>query len=531
MPQNRTRLNIERPPGGRDGPLGGPDPRRGTAPRRDEPESGSSFAARFGRIILNDGIAAIPAALFHYQGKLDLDAHHVWFISYILSHKWDEDLPYPSLNKMAHKAGLHSRTLSRYSKDLCAMGYLQVYRRFTDARGVDTNAYDFRGLFERLEELIAADPPRRNAIRAEGDPFDAPDTYRRDNSFVARFGRVISRYGVAAIPKALFSFQKEMGLDPQQVWLICYILSYQWDTALPYPSVAKMAAQTGYSKVRLHEIKASLVETGYLRIIHRQTDEGGWDANAYDFSGLMDAIRERLEPREKEETTAGLANIAGDYGETIEGLPRRKRRGANGRPAARPTDTEFTRVPDNSLTTGSDSQFIRPTDNKITRVTDTEFTWDTASRHTKRVKPAPGGPPTPGLPGPLTKGVHKVEAQKEALNRDDSNQLSPIENGKIEDVSQGKKYPIIPGFSPYMAAIITDFSLELEDRDHITVNVSQAMRLWKTSGLDEQQFVELLIESRKRVRTYQGKQGLGTINNKMAYFFRVLRQLVGDEDQ
>jgi hypothetical protein len=82
-----------------------------------------------------------------------------------------------------------------------------------------------------------------------------------------------------------------------------------------------------------------------------------------------------------------------------------------------------------------------------------------------------------------------------------------------------------------MAAIITDFSLELEDRDHITVNVSQAMRLWKTSGLDEQQFVELLIESRKRVRTYQGKQGLGTINNKMAYFFRVLRQLVGDEDQ
>ena len=30
------------------------------------------------------------------------------------------------------------------------------------------------------------------------------------------------------------------------------------------------------------------------------------------------------------------------------------------------------------------------------------------------------------------------------------------------------------------------------------------------------------------MRTYQGKQGLGTINNKMAYFFRVLRGRLGE---
>jgi hypothetical protein len=536
MPQNRTRFSTERPPGGRDGTTTGAHPRRGPARRDDTEREGSSFAARFGRVILSDGIAAIPAALYHYQGKLDLDAHHVWFISYILSHKWDEDLPYPSLNKMAHKAGLHPRTLSRYSKDLCAMGYLQVYRRYTDSNGLDTNAYDFRGLFERLEELIAADPPRRNTIRAEGEPFDVLDTPRRDTSFVARFGRVISRYGVAAIPKALFTFQKDLGLDPQQVWLICYILSYQWDTVLPYPSVSKMAAQTGYSKVRLHEIKATLVETGYLRVIHRQTGEGGWDANAYDFSGLLDAIREKLQPSEVVTPSPRTTDGAGP--EATAQLPqRRKRRGGTGRPPAlaatttlqtpQPTDKEFIRGTDRELTSYTDNNLTGDTDKEFTIHNDKQFTGDTGRGHTRRVSHTSDRLPSAAVPGPLTGSVHKIEAPKETIKRADSNQKSRSKNEGNTGSSPEKSGNSIPGFSPYIAAVITDFSTELGDGDHITVNVSQAMRLWQRSGLDEQEFVETLHESRKRVRTYQGRQGLGTINNKMAYFFSVLRDLAG----
>ena len=84
-------------------------------------------------------------------------------------------------------------------------------------------------------------------------------------------------------------------------------------------------------------------------------------------------------------------------------------------------------------------------------------------------------------------------------------------------------------FSHYIAAIVTDFTDELGDQGHTVSNVSQAMRLYRESALDETDFTDRLFQARKLVRVYQGRQGLGTINNKMAYFFRVLRDLLSDE--
>ena len=48
-----------------------------------------------------------------------------------------------------------------------------------------------------------------------------------------------------------------------------YIFSFQWDTALPYPSIRRMSLPTGYSTVQLHNIKSELVEIGYLRLVRR----------------------------------------------------------------------------------------------------------------------------------------------------------------------------------------------------------------------------------------------------------------------
>ena len=87
--------------------------------RGRQPRPGSSFAARFGRVILQHGIAAIPSALYHYQGQLGLSAQQVWFVSYMLSHKWDEDLPYPSLKKMAKCSHLSLSQVQRIKNTLC----------------------------------------------------------------------------------------------------------------------------------------------------------------------------------------------------------------------------------------------------------------------------------------------------------------------------------------------------------------------------------------------------------------------------
>src|SRR6476661_1844908 len=97
-------------------------------PRNGNPRSLSatvtSWAARYGQAILRDGIAAIPSALYRYQGALDLSAQEIWLISAILAHKWDADLPYPSLKRLAERSGIDLRWLKRLRAGLCAKGLL-----------------------------------------------------------------------------------------------------------------------------------------------------------------------------------------------------------------------------------------------------------------------------------------------------------------------------------------------------------------------------------------------------------------------
>jgi hypothetical protein len=51
--------------------------------------------------------------------------------------------------------------------------------------------------------------------------------------------------------------------------------------------------------------------------------------------------------------------------------------------------------------------------------------------------------------------------------------------------------------------------------------------LWQICNLPEASFVDKLYEARAVLREYQGKQGLGRIDNKMAYWFRILESLIG----
>lgn len=82
-------------------------------------------------------------------------------------------------------------------------------------------------------------------------------------------------------------------------------------------------------------------------------------------------------------------------------------------------------------------------------------------------------------------------------------------------------------YSAYLAAIASDYSAELGDSSHMTSNATQALRLWGTSGLDETEFAMLMHEARKVVRGAQSrKPSNGSIQNKMAYYFTVLRDMV-----
>lgn len=142
----------------------------------------SAFLSRYGATILRGGIATIPTALFTYGAILDLSPQETWFISYILAHKWDEDLPYPSLRKMAERTGLSVRQLHRIKDSIIDKGYLAlVPRHRASDGGQDSNAYDFSGLFARLEELLRSEG--RAVAERQAAPYsdagDPPDVEPR----------------------------------------------------------------------------------------------------------------------------------------------------------------------------------------------------------------------------------------------------------------------------------------------------------------------------------------------------------------
>lgn len=496
---------------------------------------GSSFAARFGRVILADGIAAIPSALYHYQGKMKLKIQHVWFVSYILSHKWDEDLPYPSLKKMNRSTNLDLRYLQRIRGELCAAGYLEVGIRHREGRGQDTNTYDFSGLFDRLEKLILSDPPSPNPIRDETPTPNLTELAELDSSFVARYGRIIVRRGVAAVPRAIFTHQAVLGLTLQQVWFTTYIFSFQWNTALPYPSIEKMAEQTGYNRTHLHAIKAEMVKQGYLRLMPRINSQGGRDTNAYDFSGLLDAIKSQLQP-ETQQSKPGFKPSTGSSGKA-------QRSGMGEIPdLRRPRKVGQAEANTAQSLSGDGQETIHRGGEKATWGGGLKTTDKGGSGYIRRNghdQTEGGGAEEAGAGGTeITSSVyhgslrgtvgrrHKEETDNIESEKNDSNHNSKFYDLSImANTNKTAGDETRPPYSAYIAEVTSDFSNELNDSEHIVSNVTQALRLWQITDLDEQEFISLMYEAKARTRKYQTRPHWDALINKMAYFYSTLRDL------
>ena len=69
----------------------------------------------------------------------------------------------------------------------------------------------------------------------EGPAPDLVELADIDPSFVARYGRVLIRRGVATVPWAVYTHQAQLGLSPYHIWFITYIFSFQWDTGFAVP--------------------------------------------------------------------------------------------------------------------------------------------------------------------------------------------------------------------------------------------------------------------------------------------------------
>ncbi len=115
---------------------------------------------------------------------------------------------------------------------------------------------------------------------------------------------------------------------------------------------------------------------------------------------------------------------------------------------------------------------------------------------------------------------------KESTNKEseDSNPRSP-DGSRLGEPTIGSDLNYRPPHSPYIAAVLLDFSRELGDSVHGPANVTQALRLWSQSGRDEESFVAACQQARRTLRQAQSHG----VANKMAYFFATLRRDLGLE--
>ena len=341
-------------------------------------------------------------------------------------------------------------------------------------------------------------------------PDPAPDKAR---TFLARYGATVLRGGIAAIPTALFTYGALLELSPQETWFISYILAHKWDEDLPYPSLRRMAERTGLSVRQLHRIKDAIVEKGYLVLVPRhRAEDGGQDSNAYDFSGLFGRIEELLRVDGRTVSTQQEAPYPDSRSD-----PPPLRAVAAEAPPRRPTVSTRAPAPAPSMAVGpvtpaTPGVRARAAVGAVTPMTPGPVTkWSAGSK--TRATPGEGTTTTPGPetappPPPLSPESHEKRPDEKPpekpQERRDSNH-----------------------FSPFVMAVASDLSRELGDSAHEVANMTQANHLWQESGLDEAAFVALMQEARQRTRRAQGGQGHGLIENRAAYYFSVLRGLVG----
>jgi hypothetical protein len=79
--------------------------------------------------------------------------------------------------------------------------------------------------------------------------------------------------------------------------------------------------------------------------------------------------------------------------------------------------------------------------------------------------------------------------------------------------------------SPPIVTLIADFSREMGDTNHLGSNITQAHRIFVESSMALDAFFDVLYEARLRTRKTNG------VGNRMAYFFRVLRDLATVETE
>ena len=347
---------------------------------------------------------------------------------------------------------------------------------------------------------------------------------REEFRFDARYGRLIRTAGIATIPFALYYYQGELELTPQELWLIGYVLAHRWTSELPFPAVRELARRSGVTTKTIEKHKKSLESRGFLEVVRRTRADGGNTSIGWDFSALFDRITELLR-RDRDVWARRNTQLLEDDDATW----------VDDAADAAPVDN----VVDNPrpVRPPSHRPVLRGSHGAGEPLSDGA---DEGVSHGPRSTGRTHVEEDPGIEDPdpedLGRAVKSEPRQIRAATGSSSNR--ELSTGLPLDLEDDPGTGTSPRASPLIDRIVEDYSARLHDAPKsFRSNCTRARRLWTESDLAEDDFVGLLHQAYRRTQENShrirksSKAGPFGTKNKMPYFFSVLRSLIGEGDK
>jgi len=116
-----------------------------------------SVAERFGEVIAQDNWGIVPYAFYKYQDELDLSIAEVWFLCWVIMHRWEDKDSFPSLNALARYTGYTRQYIQVIAHRLHERGYIDIKERTLENNAKASNYYDIGPIMELLEIEIKND--------------------------------------------------------------------------------------------------------------------------------------------------------------------------------------------------------------------------------------------------------------------------------------------------------------------------------------------------------------------------------------
>ncbi len=348
----------------------------------------------------------------------------------------------------------------------------------------------------------------------------------RDHSFLARYGSIIAKGGIAAIPSALYRYQGELKLKPQIVWFISAILTHKWDSDMPSPSLRKMAGDTGVSRQQLHNYKTELETEGWLVVINRDTYVGGKDSNYYDFTALFAKLEELL-IRDAKQRQEG--NGEAEIGEENTLVPYVN-------PSLHTHVNPVFHTPDNPSLHGYVNaglplieSVLEEADKEINisnirKRSHADFSVDNSE--TQSLPPPRTGSAERGSTAPKTSDTTSVG--EDDIGSATVKHWGMEAIGEILKKKKGRPTKQESEEREMIMAFIRDFAREFHDQAQLKSSVSRAFNIYKESGLSPVIFQDRMYQARLMTKDYQSRSRIkGSV---MAYYFSVLEDQAGLKD-